>query len=289
MFRLIVLFAAVCLTASPLRARSADPAPVIAAERAFAADALTMGVDRSFLTWATPDAVMIVDGAPQRVGDLFDAAAVFDPAAPSLVWWPNWAGIAASGDLGFTTGGVEVGGRRTGHYFTIWARQADGTWRWVYDGGVNATSVDVPGADIEPDILPTSTVAASSADAAMGEVRAVEAVLAAAAADDQKAAHLSLLAPDGRIYVEPLAPAIGTEAVAEALDAWPKAFDFSAPMGGGASSAGDLAWTYGRALWKDGEAGRSGYYVRLWQRRTTGWVLAFAQLIIDPPPPPAQG
>lgn len=283
----IPLIAAVCTFAAPAHAQVADPAPVIAAERAFAADALTMGVDRSFLKWATPDAILIAGGAPQRVTDLFDAEAVFDSATPSLVWWPNWAGIAASGDLGFTTGGVEVGGRRTGHYFTIWVRQSDGGWRWVYDGGVNATSVGVPGPDVEPDILATSPVRSSSAEAALGEVRAVEAVLAAAAARDQKAAHLSLLAPDGRLYVEPLAPAVGADAFESALEAWPATFELSAPLGGGASEAGDLAWTYGRALWKEADAGRSGYYVHLWQKRQAGWSLAFAQLIIDMPASPA--
>lgn len=289
MLRLTALIAAAVITAAPTRAQSPDPAPVIAAERAFAADALTMGVDGSFLKWATPDAILIAGGVPQPVTDLFDADKPFDPSAPSLVWWPNWAGIAASGDLGFTTGGVEVGGRRTGHYFTIWTRQSDGSWRWIYDGGVNATAADVPGAEVEPEILPTSPVRSSSSEAAMGEVRAVEAVLAAAAARDQKAAHLSLLASDGRLYVEPLPPAIGSDAFAAALDTWPSTFELSTPLGGGASAAGDLAWTYGRALWKEADAGRSGYYVHLWQKRTAGWALAFAQLIIDPPASPATG
>ncbi len=287
--RLIAIIAAAWLFAGPTRAQTADPEPVIAAERAFAADALTMGVDRSFLKWAMPGAVLIAGGSPQPVEDLFDEGAVFDPATRPLVWWPNWAGIAASGDLGFTTGGVEVNGRRTGHYFTIWQRQADGTWRWVYDGGVPASAADVPGPESEPHILATSTVAPSSAEAALGELRAVEAVLAAAAAGDQKAAHLSLLAPDGRLYVGDLPPAIGQAAFPAALDAWPKSFDLSPPLGSGASAAGDLGWTYGRALWKDGEENGSGYYVHLWQKRETGWVLAFAQLIVDPPAPPAPG
>lgn len=287
--RLTAIIAAAVLFAGPTHGQTSDPAPVIAAERAFAADALTMGVDRAFLKWAMPGAVLIAGGSPQPVEDLFDEGAVFDPATRPLVWWPNWAGIAASGDLGFTTGGVEVNGRRTGHYFTIWQRQADGTWRWVYDGGVPASAADVPGPESEPQILATSTVAPSSAEAALGELRAVEAVLAAAAAGDQKAAHLSLLAPDGRLYVGDLPPAIGQAAFPAALDAWPKSFDLSPPLGSGASAAGDLGWTYGRALWKDGEANGSGYYVHLWQKRETGWALAFAKLIVDPPAPPAPG
>ncbi|WP_054111879.1 hypothetical protein [Brevundimonas sp. AAP58] len=287
--RLIAIIAAAWLFAGPTHAQTADPEPVIAAERAFAADALTMGVDRAFLKWAMPGAVLIAGGSPQPVEDLFDEGAVFDPATRPLVWWPNWAGIAASGDLGFTTGGVEVNGRRTGHYFTIWQRQADGTWRWVYDGGVPSSAADVPGPESELQILATSTVAPSSAEAALGELRAVEAVLAAAAAGDQKAAHLSLLAPDGRLYVGDLPPAIGQAAFPAALDAWPKSFDLSPPLGSGASAAGDLGWTYGRALWKDGDANGSGYYVHLWQKRETGWALAFAKLIVDPPAPPAPG
>ncbi len=291
--RLLILIALLLACARPASAQPAEASHIVAAERAFAADGLTMGVDGSFLKWSTEDAIMIVGGQPRRVRDVFDANAVFDPAAPSLVWWPNWAGIAKSGDLGFTTGGVEVGGARTGHYFTIWQRQSDGSWKWIYDGGVGATSAGAPGADTEPVLLPTSILGAPSPDAAMSEVRAVEAVLAASALRDQKQAHLSLLAPDGRLYVAPLPPAIGTGAFGAALDAWPHRFEFSAPFGGGSSEAGDMVWTYGRALWTRDDAPRAGHYVHLWQKRSMGWVLVFAQIINDPPatpsPPPAAG
>lgn len=273
-------------SAAPSLAQPADAAPVVAAERAFAADGLAMGIDRSFLKWSTEDSIMIAGGGPRLTREIMDANAVFDPAAPSLVWWPNWAGISKSGDLGFTTGGVEVGGVRRGHYFTIWQRQADGGWKWVYDGGVAATSADVPDASTEPVILPTSVVGSPSREDALSEVRAVEAILAAAALRDQKAAHLSLLAPDGRLYVAPLPPAIGEAAFASALDSWPATFTFGAPLGGGSSEAGDMVWTYGRAGWTRDGAARSGHYVHLWQKRAAGWVLAFAQLIPDPPPAP---
>ena len=293
MSRLLILTIFLLAFVRPAAAQPADAAQVVAAERAFAADGLTMGVDGSFLKWSTDDAIMIAGGAPRLAHEILDPHAVFDPAAPPLVWWPNWAGIAKSGDLGFTTGGVEVGGRRAGHYFTIWQHQADGGWKWVYDGGTGATSASVPGPTSEPILLPTAIFGSPSPDAALSEVRTVEAVLAAGALRDQKQAHMALLAPDGRIYVAPLPPAIGAEAFPAALDAWPHRLDLSAPFGGGSSTAGDMVWTYGRALWtRDGTPG-AGHYVHLWQKRLAGWVLVFAQIIADPTatpaPPPAAG
>jgi ketosteroid isomerase-like protein len=283
MIRAFAFFAALAI-AAPVAAQTADPAPVIAAERAFAADGLTTGIDASFLKWSAPEAVMIAGGGPKIAHGILDPDAVFDPAAPSLVWWPNWAGIAMSGDLGFTTGGIEVGGRRTGHYFTIWKRQADGGWKWVYDGGTGASAANVPGADMEPAQLAVSVTGSASPEAAMAEIRTAEAALAAAAATDQKAAHLAVLAGDGRLYVAPLPPAIGAGAFATALDSWPATFRFEAPTGGGASQAGDLAWDYGAAGWNREGVERTGWYVHLWQKRPEGWRLAFAQLLPDPPP-----
>lgn len=287
--RLILLAVLLLAFARPASAQPAEASHIVAAERAFAADTLTMGVDGSFLKWSAAEAIMIAGGAPRPAHESLDPAAVFDPAAPSLVRWPDWAGISKSGDLGFTTGGMEVGGVRTGHYFTLWKRQADGGWKWVYDGGVGATAVGAPGSDTEPLLLPTSVLESSSPDAALSEVRTVEAVLAASALRDQKQAHLSLLARDGRLHVAPLPPAIGADAFPAALDAWPQSFEFSAPFGGGSSDAGDLVWTYGRALWTHDETPRAGHYVHLWQKRSMGWVLVFAQIVPDPLAAPAAG
>ena len=293
--RLFILVALLLALSRPAAAQPAEASHIVAAERAFAADALTMGIDRSFLKWSADDAIIFVEGAPRPAHEVLDPAAALDPAAPTLGWWPNWAGIAKSGDLGFTTGPIEVGGVRTGHYFTIWKLQADGGWKWVYDGGTGASAANAPGPETEPQLLPTSILVAPSPDAAMSEVRTVEAVLAASALRDPTQAHLSLLAADGRLYIAPLPPAIGTTAFAAALDAWPHHLELSPPFGGGSSDAGDMVWTYGRALWTRDETSRAGHYVHLWQKRSMGWVLVFAQIIGDPPatatptPPPAAG
>lgn len=279
---------AVAATLAALPALAQDAAPVVAAERAFAADGLALGVDKAFHKWSTADAILIAGGRVLNAHQAYPGTTDLDPAAPTLVWWPNWAGIAMSGDMGFTTGGVERGGVRRGHYFTIWKRQSDGAWRWVYDGGSGAGSAEAPPAASEPMILATATVGSDSPETAMAEVRAAEAALAAAAATDSRAAHLAVLADDGRLYVAPRAPAIGRDAYAEALTGWPPVFAFGPTMGGGASDAGDMAWTWGEAAWRGaGDAVRAGHYIRLWQKRPEGWKLAFAQLIAAPAPQPA--
>lgn len=290
-----LLFAAALIASDGPSCPASSAAPVVAAERAFAADAPGLGIGGSFNKWALPDAVVIAQGRAQTVREVFPPDAARSADEPSLEWWPNWAGIARSGDLGFTTGGVAVNGGRTGHYFTIWACQPDGQWRWVYDGGSGATAVNVPGPDSAPDLMTTGAGGSTSPEAAMAEVRAAEATLAEAARTDQKTAHLAVLAEDGRLYVAPQPPAIGRAAMTAALDGWPARFDFGPTEGGGASQAGDLAWTYGPARWTQDGAERRGHYVRLWRKGADGWALMFAQLIPAPPvsdgpvaaPPPA--
>ena len=279
-------FLSALLAVSPALAQEPDAEPVVAAERAFAADAPSLGIAGSFNKWSTPDAIVIGGGQVQRVVEAYpDRPRPADE--PLLAWWPNFAGIARSGDLGFTTGGVALGGRRTGHYFTIWKRQPDGAWKWVYDGGSGASAADVPGPDSEPVILPVSPEGAGSESRAMLDVVLLEAFLARGALRDQKRAHLLLMADNGRLYVAPQPPAIGREAFAEALSHWPGTFEFGPPEGGGASEAGDLAWVYGPAAWTDNGQPRRGHYVRLWQKQAEGWGIVLAQLIPAPPPAPS--
>lgn len=292
------VFAAALLAATPGLAQTPDAAPVVAAERAFAADAPSMGIAGSFNKWSTPDAILIGGGQVLRVAEAYpDGPRPADE--PLLEWWPNFAGISRSGDMGFTTGGVQLGGRRTGHYFTVWKRQPDGSWKWVYDGGSGASAADVPGPETEPAILPPGpelipvvSAAApnerSSASAwAMNAVREQERILASVAVGDQKAAHLLMMADNGRLYVAPRPPAIGREAFVEALSGWPATFEFGPTEGGGASDYGDLVWTYGPASWTRAGQARSGHYVRMWQRQEGGWKIVLAQLIPAPPPAPA--
>lgn len=288
--RTLAFAATLIIVAAPALAQTPAAAPVVAAERAFASDFPAMGLAGSFSKWSEPGAIVLAEGRARTTSDLFaDAPRIRQPGEPLIEWWPTFAGIAMSGDLGFTTGPAARDQEGYGHYFTVWRRQADGAWLWVYDGGSNASPAGQPGRNSEPLILPVATIGSASSHVAMTEVAAVEAEVASLAKSDQKAAHLSRMADDGRLYVAPLPPAQGRAAFADALDGWPATFDFGLAEGGGSSSAGDMVWTYGPAAWTRDGVARRGHYVRVWQKRADGWRMALAQLIPAPanPPPPA--
>jgi ketosteroid isomerase-like protein len=277
---LTALFAASLAAAAP----RADVAEVIAAERAFAGAAQTDGAQAAFVRYSAPDALVF-----QPRPRLAKAALEADPIPPiPLNWWPAYAGIAASGDLGFTTGPYVVGkGERQGYgwYFTIWRRQPDGSWRWVIDHGPRTREAAPEGTGARVAALPAGR--RSPAGKAFGDVQSAEARLSAALAVDARAALPRFLAADGRIMRVGPQPAVGAAAWAPLLAAGPERID-SAPLGGSASAAGDLAFTYGSARWLRDGSEVEGHYVRIWQRRRDGWKLIVDNLIAVPPPPPAR-
>ena len=68
-------------------------------------------------------------------------------ARPNVIRWkPLRADVAASGDLGYTWGVAESGPGKTGPfkpygiYVTIWKRQTDGKWKFVYDAATILTA-----------------------------------------------------------------------------------------------------------------------------------------------------
>lgn len=276
----LALAAALGLAASAVQA--ADPAPVVAAERAFAADGLALGVRDSFLKHAHPAAILFAP-EPKTVGAIYGGRPD-DRGGPPLKWWPVYAGLAASGDFGFTTGPATFDGRPAGWYFTVWAREADGRWRWVYDGGTPSSGEAAPGPETEPAALRGGAGRATPA-IAMAQVGAAEAELAAVASTDLRRAYAAHLAADARLAGSPAAPAHTPEAVAAELATRPAAMAF-ASRGGGASAAGDLAWTWGEARWT-GEAGPGrGHYVRIWRNEGPAWSLVYDQLLPVPDPKP---
>lgn len=119
----------------PADAPGALPRPAASRDALLAADAAhttdVFGNNFSFLL-GTQEVADFYTGPPERV----------------LSWTPLFAGSSESGDLGFTAGtAVDATSRRDGSvdrvrnkYLTLWARQADGSWRFIADGGAPSPS-----------------------------------------------------------------------------------------------------------------------------------------------------
>ncbi len=283
---------AVCAVGMAMMAQAnaapATPDDVVAAEREFAADGQARGWIAAFKKYAAPDAIAFQPD-PVNVQEAFKHQPD-EPADRSLKWWPVWAGIAKSGDLGFTTGPYTSGEQRFGHYFTVWAKQPNGTWRWIYDGGPRNEMRSPLGPETEPTHLVTATASSGTAVKAWTEVAEVEAQFATAATQNSKAAYLVHLSADARIMGSPALPATNTSEHGAELDRRAASIAFS-QLGGRASRAGDLVYTYGDAKWMRDGHDRRGHYVRIWQKHGEGWKLVFDELLgvpPTPPPPPAQ-
>jgi ketosteroid isomerase-like protein len=267
---LAAALAAACTTTSLPLAPTPSADPIVAAERAFAADAAERGWVAAFRASVAADGIVLRP-------DIVSAPAVFagleDDGDRGLQWWPAFAGVARSGDFGFTTGPAVWGGgtQVRGHYFTIWRRQADGTWKWIFDGGVDVEDANPIGREA---IVPTLAVAvrgAGSAEAAMAQVAEVERLIQAPA---DLAAHL---AQDARVNRFGAAPAIGRDAALVVIGE-PAQIAY-APLRAEASTAGDLVFTLGEARWTADGVEYRGHYARLWQLRAEGWRIVFDEIL----------
>ena len=87
----------------PISPRSS--ASLIEAERAFSKTSEEKGIREAFLTWLAPDAI-VFRPAPVEGRPVYEK---MDPADPAvLTWEPEFAEIASSGELGYTTGPYRI-------------------------------------------------------------------------------------------------------------------------------------------------------------------------------------
>ena len=273
--RILTLLFALGLAACAPRPAVPDASAVIAAERAFAAEAGESGWVEAFIEYSTEDALLLGAGPTNAHA----ALSGIDPANrgdTTLSWGPDFAGMSRGGDFGFTTGPYNGGGEAFGQYFTVWRRQADGSWKWIFDGGVNGQTPTIVDAEGEVAVVGIAAAGAGSANAALVAIDAEEAAFAEAAAGDAAGALETRLTEGGRVNREDMAPASGAAAAAAALPAG--GVRYGAPQVREAAAAGDMVFTLGEARWDGG----SGYFARIWVLQEDGWRIAYDQIALRP-------
>lgn len=275
---------------------------LIDAERAFSRTSGTKGIREAFLTWLAPDATVFRPG-PVEGRPVYEKMSPDNPAI--LTWEPEIAEVAASGELGYTSGPYEVRPNRGaeptgfGHYVSVWKKQADGTWKVLLDIGVqhdrpepSAAIRAVAAPQAAAAFAPLSPEALRDEERAFGE-RAGLFEKEAATRGSRKA--LSAFATDDiRIYRPGRFPSVGK-----------RAFDAIIPSGAGRITpgserrnaayhvglawSGDLAYSYGTfEISKNRAVVETTAYLRIWRKDLSGIWRICLDIELDVPPDAAK-
>lgn len=247
------------------------PASLAAAESAFAAQSVRDGMRAAFLAWLAPDATLYRNGPVN--GPAYIAA---NPDPPILLdWRPAFVEVAASGELGLSTGPWTLTSRRDpgatprhGQFVSVWKREGKGPWRVRVDLGISHSGPALAHAPLQA--LSTSNQGNPPAPSTIADAEARFAALAARSGD--AAAYAALASPSVRVYREGHAPFLGraealsSPAAGEARTAWTLETHE-------ASTSGEFGFASGRFGPAPGAAA-AGHYVRVWRREAGDWRIA---------------
>jgi ketosteroid isomerase-like protein len=117
---------------------------ILETEKQFDAMAQKEGISKAFLAFAAEDAVLMRNNnltiGKTDIRKRFDTQGSSNDNA-SLSWKPDFVDVSKSGDLGYTYGQYKytvtdsLGNTSTneGVFHTVWKRQPDGDWKFVWD------------------------------------------------------------------------------------------------------------------------------------------------------------
>lgn len=112
------------------------------AERLFCEHAAEKGVQDAFLAFAAKEAVINrndkIYAGKEEIRQYFEAGTMKNV---DLKWKPDYVDVSDSGDLAWTYGKYTFSGENAegkiveaeGIFHTVWKRQSDGSWKYVWD------------------------------------------------------------------------------------------------------------------------------------------------------------
>lgn len=263
---------------------SADLQSLVDAERAFAKLGVAQGVRASFMAYFAPDGINFQPGPVNTQEVLAKRPAPTGPLPTTLDWQPVWGAISAAGDMGFNTGPFTVtdntpAKRPTQHglFFSVWKKQADGSWKVAVDIGTPAPT------EVTPLQTPYQRIGNRKVSAAKDShaldanaLQALEAdFLKALQKDGLVTAYQARLSDEARLHRVGKMPAADQATIRQLLAEKPLEMSFSI-LKTDLARSGDFGWTLGKYELKDkqGAPTETGHFVHVWQRNEKGaWKL----------------
>lgn len=268
---------------------------LVEAERLFAQTSLEIGARAAFMKFFADDAVVFRPTPVKYKEAMKNVPPPAKPLETTLAWEPLYADVAASGDMGYTTGPAvwtdhSPAKRPTyyGFYFSVWKKQSAGEWKVVFDVGteqpgpyIGSRTLLAP-ATIERKKMLT-TLQPGEHNASMME--AEREFLGALQKDGAIKAITRYSGKEPRVYREKEVPVVGTDSLKAFFSRTPYLSNWK-PLVGDVARSGEMGYVYGAYKTKTSARVDSGYYVRVWKRDDAN-MWKFVAEVAGPPLSPA--
>lgn len=246
------------------------------AERSFSAASEKIGIKESFLQFLSDDCLMF-NPYPVNGKELYRQRPA---SATYLTWLPSFVEVSASGDFGIASGPWEY--RKTkndtsaayGHYFSVWIKQKDGTWKVALDNGISYPKKEKREEGEYFKDLAAAKPGAHTGDSAMKEILEREQeFIGFARKNGSIKAYSRYAAANIRMYRNGSFPSGQKKDAIALINVSPKQVDFSLTNAKSASS-GDLGFTYGFSVDVKND---TSSFIRVW-RKEKEWKIAVDML-----------
>lgn len=238
---------------------------LVAAEKAFASAAARDGTRAAFLQFLAHDSILF---RPEPV----DGQTWFDqqPDTPGLLSWkPAFAEMAASGDLGYTTGPwhfrnpAEADPVQFGQYVSVWRHSRQSGWKVVLDAGINCSAGVDDCSSIQVIAIEHDIIRKGAGDQELQKIeeRLVELVRQRGYVD----AMQTMAAANVWILRMGFLPLQGSKNIAEVLSD-PSMESDSKITGAAVAASGDLGYVYGTGRRATAEQVEERFsFLRIWR------------------------
>jgi len=238
---------------------------LVNAEKSFASFTDAHSIRDGFLQFMDSAGIVFRDGAAVNALDAFQKQ---KPGPGKLSWWPTFAVISASGDLGFTSGPFEfragsiddtVSDR--GSFSSVWHTTVNGTWKNMLDLGISYNHKYAGGNEIQETILSPKTTNNQFED-----VLAVDRKFNTDLHAKNSDLVMASISADCWLNIDGELPVKGIKPINAALMKLPETVILGS-LSGNISAAGDLAYVYGTVIIGD----KKENYLRGWVYRSDKW------------------
>ena len=283
---------ALLLVISPTTlAQQSDPSALkqmVETEQAFAKTAEVKNIRDAFMEFIADDGLLFRPAAVNGKKWMTEHPVPSSDKKPLLAWQPNFAQMAASGDLGFTTGPWEfkadvkdANPAGYGHFVTLWKKQSDGKWRFAVDLGISHPQ---PGGPLN--IWRVEEESQKKSFKLIDVAKITEVLMErdrSYASETLKngwpTAFEAFAATDARLYLPEHLPYLGRTLAVEIIRSSKGAVTFQ-PISGDVSKSGDLGYTHGTyqkmAADDPKKVAEHGNYLRIWKKEGSAW-----QIVLD--------